>query len=225
MSTTNGMTLIGLLVIMVGLSGCAATGLDRAPQDMSNIDPDKAIVIFSVLAAESVEEQSLELSWMGISGKIQFGNVKQKPSSNPLRIYAVEIPGDRLVLKTMKINIGGEWWQTTGQKELELVTGQVTYIGRIKIQDIRFVEVLEGGFFTRPSKRKKVLRPYSVKLGFSDHSESDLKFLRTEYDLMDGQTITSQIPQKWGTGSHLTLVPASSSGIGGTLLEILNGLS
>ena len=221
MGATNGTTLIGLLVIMVGLSGCAATGLRKAPQDMSSIDPNKAIVIFSVLAADSVEEQSLELSWIGANGKLQFGNVKQKPSSNPLRIFAAEIPGDRLTLRTIKIKLGREWWQTTAQKQLELVTGQVTYIGRIEIQDIRFSEVLDGGFFTRSSKRKKVLRPDSVRIEFSDHSESDLEFLRAEHSLLVGQTVARQIPQEWGVGSHAALIPAIPSGLGSALLELL----
>ena len=227
MSTTNRTTLIGLLVIVAGLCGCAATGLRLAPQDMTSIDPDKAIVIFSVAAAEFVEEQNLELSWMGENGARQFGSIKQKPSSDPVRIFALEIPGDRLALRTMKIKVDSEWWQTTEQKELELVMGQVTYAGRIELQDIRFFEVFEGRANRKTGERKKALRPDSVKFVFSDQSESDLSNLRTEYSLLDGQTVARRIPQEWGHRSHVALatVPKNNnSDAGWIFLEFLAAL-
>ena len=189
-------TPIGLFVIMVGLNGCVASGLHQVQHDRTSIDPGTAIVIFSVSAAETVEEQIVELGWMQQNGKPQIGKIRQKPSSNPLRIFALEIPADNMGL-TIKIKLDREWYVTTWLKGLDLVTGQVTYVGRIEIQNIRFVEVLEAGEQRTTGKRNRALRPGSIEVGFSDQSENDLSILRAELSLLDEQTVVKQIPQEW----------------------------
>ena len=232
MSTINRSTGIGLLVITVGLSGCAATGLHKAPQDLSSIDPNKAIVIFSFMTRESVDEQSLELSWLDENGVFQFSSVKHKPSNDPAHVFALEISGNRLDLKAMKIKIGREWWHTTEQKELELVTGRVTYIGRIEIQDIRLVDGFAMDVNRMTGGRDEASEPSSVRLGFSDQRESDLASLKTKYSLLDEQAVVMQIPHEWGGDTFVALTAGQedkpvyrssyrSPGAGKIFLELL----
>jgi len=224
MSTTYRTTRHALLVITLGLCGCAATGLQDPPKDITSVHPDSAIVIFSIVAERPVVEQSLKLSWVGANGKVQFGHIKQKPSVSPLRVFAVQVPGDRLNLLAIEMRLGGEWWQTIGRKELELVTGQVSYVGRIEIQEIRYYDALQA-------ESSEALRPRSITLGFSDRSDSDIAALRAEGRLIDERVVVNQIPQEWVVNTLVALHPTKkvrssngSSGAGMILLELLGAI-
>ena len=215
-----------LLIILSAflVSGCAGSALDHADSDMTSIDPDKAIVIFSIDAEQSIEEQSVGLVWWDSNGEYQRGNIRQSPSDESLQRFILEVPGKLLIFDTVAIKYERQWWIAGGSRRVELETGKLTYLGNIEIQDIQYDNNLSRLATGSPDGSKGSPRPLSIRLAFIDESESDLGALKLKYSVFEEHPISINIPQNWGPHTYMPLsfVPKSKrKSLDPTVIEIL----
>jgi hypothetical protein len=189
-----------LLIVLAGfvISGCAGSNLDQTKSGTTSIDPDMAIVIFSIDIEKSVEGQNLGLVWLDDKGEYQRGSIRHSPGDESLQRFILEVPGDFLIFDTIAIKYEQQWWIAGGSKRVELEAGNITYVGNIGIQDIQFEKSM-------PQASKETVRPGSIKIAFTDQSASDLAALKKKYSVFEGGPISINIPDNWGPHTYMPL--------------------
>lgn len=209
------------------ISGCVGSGLDQVKSDMTSINPDKAIVMFSIDTEESVEGQNLGLLWLTANGEYQRGSIRQTPSDGPLQRFILEVPGNFVVFDTISIKYGRDWWIAGGSRKVELTTGKLTYVGRIEIQDIQYEKNFSRSTSGESGESKWPSIPVSIRIGFIDQSESDLTALKLKYSIFEEYAVSKDIPQNWGQHTYmpLSMIPKSVRGpMDPVLADFLKGI-
>ena len=78
---------------------------------------------------------------------------------------------------------------------MELTQGEITYLGRVEIEDVKFEENADGS----PGK------PTAVKLVFADALEDDQTAWEQEYNLFQNRVPIQQIAGNWAVPDYATI--------------------
>ena len=71
---------------------------------------------------------------------------------------------------------------------INLTAGEITYLGRLEIEDIQF----------KKSANWTTDTPIAVRLVFKDASEEDFPALQQQYEIFRDKNAVKQIPRRWG---------------------------
>ena len=186
-------------------AGCSTMELLDPAQE--TISSDAAVIAFSVDKSRLTKNES----WIRPLGvEIEYGEESveislDKNESETQRVL-LELPARNFMFSEFEVESGaGIYWsryQTGYSQPLKLAQGEITYLGRISIEDALFSEEKDGPLY----------RPYAVKLVFTDELEDDLSTWRQQYVLFRSPLPVRKAITNWTGQDYLDLSIKRSSG-------------
>jgi len=193
-----------IVAAMVFLAGCANNGV--IDSDQATIDPYSSVVAFSVNTGELLDYATpirparLRIYYAGETVSIRLSDGK-----TGLQRILLDVPAQAVSFTQFELIAGASIFSdhyVTGDVQImELEQGEITYLGRIEIEDIEFEENADGSLG----------EPIAVKLVFSDALEDDQFAWEQEYKLFQNQVPNQQVVGNWAGQDYLNLGPKSWS--------------
>ena len=180
------------------VAGCAATEIIDPTQEA--IGPDSGVIAFSV----DTTRLSKEKSWIRPIGlEVEYGEksveVSVEKGNGEIHRFLLELPTQVYMFSEFEVESGaGIFWtryRTGYSQPWKLTQGEITYLGRIVIEDVLFSEEKDGPLF----------RPYAVKLVFTDKLEDDLPAWRAQYELFRNPPPVRKAVTNWTAQEYLEL--------------------
>ena len=187
------------------VAGCAATEIVDPAQEA--IRPDSGVIAFSVDTSRLTKSDS----WIRPVGlEIEYGEesveVSLDKDKGELKRVLLELPAQAFMFSEFEVESGaGIYWSRYGtgySQPLRLAQGEITYLGRIAVEDALFSEEKDGPLY----------RPYAVKLVFTDELEDDLPAWRQQYELFRNPLPVRNSIANWTGQDYLDLSIKRSSG-------------
>ena len=187
------------------IAGCAATEIiDPAQQAIS---PDSGVIAFSI----DTSRLSKDESWIRPIGlEVEYGKesveVSVEKGKGEIHRFLLELPTQVYMFSEFEVESGaGIYWtryRTGYSQPWKLAQGEITYLGRIEIDDVLFSEEKDGPLH----------RPYAVKLVFTDKLEDDLPAWRQRYELFRNPPPVRKALANWTGQDYLELWIKHTSG-------------
>lgn len=189
---------------MVFLAGCTGTGVIDSNQ--TTIDPNSSVVAFSVNTGKLLEyETPIRPVRLRIYCAGEWVSIRLSDGKTGLQRILLEVPAQAISFTQLELVAGAgifsKYYVTGGAQVMELTQGEITYLGRIEIEDIEFNENPDGSLG----------EPNAVKLVFSDAFEDDHFAWEQQYKLFQDQVPTQQVVGIWAGRDYLDLGPKSWS--------------
>lgn len=182
--------ILNFFFLMMIAAGCTSTGVIDPNQ--ASIDPNSSVVAFSVKTAKLSEYETrirpvrLQMLYGGESVSVRLSNDK-----TGVQRILIEVPAKAVVFSQFELVAGDGFFADryrTGQGQpINLTQGEITYLGRIEIEDIEFYERADGSLG----------RPVAVKLVFADALEDDQIAWEQRYRLFQNREPNQQIVGNW----------------------------
>jgi hypothetical protein len=189
---------------MVFLAGCTSTGV--IDSDQATIDPNFSVVAFSVNTGKLLEYETpirpvrLHIYYAGEHVSISLSDGK-----TGLQRFLLEVPAQAVSFTQLDLKAGAgifsDHYVTGDVQVMELTQGEITYLGRIEIEDVIFEENADGSLG----------KPISVKLVFSGSFEDDQLAWEQQYKLFQNRVPNQQVVGNWAGQDYLKLGPKSWS--------------
>jgi len=189
-----------IVAAMVFLAGCASTGAIDPNQVI--IDPNSSVVAFSVKTGKLLEYETpirpvqLHLRYGSESVSIRLSDGK-----TGLQRILLEVPAQAVLFGQFELVAGtgifSDHYRTSDVQRMELTLGEITYLGRIEIEDVEFEENEDGS----------IGNPSAVKLVFADALEDDLIAWEQRYQLFQNRVPSQQVVGNWAGRNYLNLWP------------------
>jgi len=183
---------------MVFLAGCTSTGVIDSNQ--ATIDPNSSVVAFSVNTDKLSEYETpirpvqLHIYYAGERVSIRLSDGK-----TGLQRILLEVPAEAISFTQLELVAGAgifsEHYVTGGVQVMELTQGEITYLGRLEIEGIRFEEIADGSLG----------EPIAVKLVFSDALEDDQFAWEQQYKIFQNRVPNQQVVGNWAGRDYLNL--------------------
>lgn len=182
------------LCLLLSLGGCAGVRLIEPAQ--VTIDPNSCVVAFSVNTSTSRGSASKEYG-----GRFRASHLYLK-GYDTVRLSAGESGSQMFVLEppTQVLDFGQFFLARSGENNqyhfgtiaagprINLTPGEITYLGRLEIEDIQFEKNANWTTDT----------PIAIKLVFKDASEDDFPPLQQQYEIFRDRNAVKQIIGRWG---------------------------
>lgn len=196
---SSGLTEITFGISLIAISaGCTTNELIHP--DQATIGPDSSVIAFSV----NTTTLSKHDAWIRPSGiQIRYGDefvaIDLSQRQTGVRRVLLEVPATTVMFSEFEVESGtGIYWsryQTGYSQPLALTHGEITYLGRIEIEDAKFAEDAGGSR----------AHPYAVKLVFSDALQDDLNVWQQEYEIFQNRLPVGKLVAKWTGQDYLDL--------------------
>ena len=187
-----------IVAAMVFLAGCASTGAIDPNQVI--IDPNSSVVAFSVKTGKLLEYETpirpvqLHLRYGSESVSIRLSDGK-----TGLQRILLEVPAQAISFTQFELVAGAGFFSdhyvTGGVQVMELTPGEITYLGRIEIEDIKFKENADGSLG----------KPIAVELVFADALDDDQFAWEQQYKLFQNRVPNQQVVGNWAGRDYLNL--------------------
>jgi hypothetical protein len=187
-----------IVAAMVFLAGCANKGV--IDSDQATIDPYSSVVAFSVNTGELLEYATpirparLRIYYAGESVSIRLSDGKAG-----IQRILLDVPAQAVSFTQFELVAGAsifsDHYVTGDVQVMDLKQGEITYLGRIEIEDIEFEENADGSLG----------EPIAVKLVFSDALEDDQFAWEQEYKLFQNRVPVRQVVGNWTEQDYLNL--------------------
>ncbi len=189
---------------MVFLAGCTSTGVIDSNQ--ATIDPNSSVVAFSVNTGKLLEyETPIRPVRLHINYGMESVSIRLSDGKTGLQRILLEVPAQNVLFTQFELVAGAgifsDHYLTGASQAIELRQGEITYLGRIEIEDIKFEENADGSLG----------KPISVKLVFSDALEDDQFAWEQQYKLFQNRVPNQQVVGNWAGQDYLNLGPKSKS--------------
>jgi hypothetical protein len=180
------------------VAGCAATEIIDPTQEA--ISPDAGVIAFSIDTSRLTKDES----WIRPLGlEVEYGKdsveVSVEGGDSRIHRFLLELPAQVFMFSEFEVESGaGIFWsryRTGYSQPWRLAHGEITYLGRIEIEDVLISEEKEGPLF----------RPYAVKLVFTDKLEDDLPAWREHYELFRNSPPVRKAVTNWTGQDYLEL--------------------
>jgi len=180
------------------LAGCTSTGVIDSNQ--ATIDPNSSVVAFSVNTDKLLEYETpirpvrLHIYYAGESISIRLSDRK-----TGLQRILLEVPAQAISFTQFELVAGAGFFSdhyvTGGVQVMELTPGEITYLGRIEIEDIKFKENADGSLG----------KPIAVELVFADALDDDQFAWEQQYKLFQNRVPNQQVVGNWAGRDYLNL--------------------
>lgn len=184
-----------LLIAALVMTGCAP--VTAVKQDAQAIDPDTAVVAFSVRTSALTEFDELltpsRVLFSGADTRTMVGSRLDADESGVAYVL-YEIPESGMVFNELILGIRPGFKTTLPGPEIPLTRGEITYLGRLEVQDFRFDLSEDSTTYT----------PTHVKLAFTDKSADDMAAFTSRYAMFSAQSTRQDILKTW---SNFEFVP------------------
>jgi len=197
-STTRYSGLIRIVycfVLLTIAAGCTTTGVIDPNQ--ATIEPNSSVVAFSVNTrklseyATPIRPRQLHLQYGTESVPIRLRGGK-----TGLQRILLEVPAQAVLFSQFELVAGtgifSDHYLIDNGQSMQLTQGEITYLGRIEIEDVKFEENDDGS----PGK------PTAVKLVFADALEDDQFAWEQQYKLFQNRVPDKQIVGNWAGGDY-----------------------
>jgi len=179
-----------IAAVMVFLAGCA--GIGEIDPNQATIDPNSSVVAFSVDTSKRWEH---ELSIRPVRLHIQYGaetvSIPLSDGKTGLQRFLLEVPAKGVLLSQVELkarkSIISKRFRTGGRQLVKLSQGEITYLGRLEIADVKFEENADGSHG----------KPIAIKLVFADELEDDQIVWEQQYRLFQNRVPNQQIVGNW----------------------------
>ena len=178
------------LLVILAFAGCSATG-EVSPRQQS-IDPEKSVFAFSFSPGEMAEAESpVQPAWIYLQYGVEVFSVPLSRGQPDPQVFLFEVPANHVYFGQIELAVGDgivrDHYLTNSDRYLDLKRGEITYIGRIEVEDVLF----QGGGEGSPGT------PVAVSLSFSDAYDEDIAELEQQYELLQRQKPDRQISDNW----------------------------
>ena len=183
---------------MVFLAGCTSTGVIDSNQ--ATIEPDSSVIAFSVNTGKLLEYETpirpvrLHIYYAG-----EWVSIRLSDGKTGLQRILLEVPAQAVSFTQLDLVAGAgifsDHYVTGDVQVAELTYGEITYLGRIEIEDIKFEENADGSLG----------KPIAVKLVFSDALEDDQLAWQQQYKLFQNRVPNQQVVGNWAGRDYLNL--------------------
>jgi len=166
------------------------------------IDPASSVVAFSVNTRKARESELREYGRSFGAARLYLkrgGTIRFEEGETGLQRFLFEVSAQTIELGQFALTKGASdyspflYGTTVDGPQIQLTPGEITYLGRIEIEDIQFED-------------NPYSRPMAIKLIFSDAFEDDLLAWRQEYKIFQNRLPEKRIVASWG---ELEYVPVS----------------
>lgn len=187
----------GCLAALV-IAGCATPGeIDTAQE---SIDPDNSAFAFSFdPGVLSEHEQSVHPGWIHVRYGTEVISVPLKRGETETQRFLMEVPEDHVDLSEIELVVGDgivlDHYLSYLNRFRVLTRGEITYLGRMTVDDVRFEDVGDGS----PGI------PVAVKIVFVDAFDEDIAVLQKHYQIFQHQFPYRQIDQNWPGQDYLPM--------------------
>ena len=183
---------------LVVLAGCSSTGVIDSNQ--TTIDPNSSVVAFSVNTGKLLEYETpirpvrLHIYYAG-----EWDSIRLSDGKTGLQRILIDLPAQAVSFTQLELVAGAGIFShhyVTGHVQvMELTPGEITYLGRLEIEDIEFGENADGS----------VGEPIAVKLVFSDALEDDQFAWEQQYKIFQNRVPYQQVVGNWAGQDYLNL--------------------
>lgn len=186
------------LVLIAFTAGCTSTGVIGTNQ--TTIDPNSSVVAFSVNTGKLLEyETPIRPAQLRINYGTESVLIRLSAGKTGLQRILLEVPAQTVTITNFELVAGAglfsDHYLTDDVQDTELTQGEITYLGRIEIEDIKFEENADGS----PGE------PIAVKLVFSDALEDDQVAWEQQYKLFQNRAPDQQAVGSWVGSDYLDL--------------------
>jgi hypothetical protein len=183
---------------MVFLAGCTSTG--EIDTNQSTIDPNSSVVAFSVNTAKLLEfETPIRPVRLRIYYAGEWVSIRLSDGKTGIQRILLEVPAQTISFTQLDLAAGAgifyKHYVTGGAQVMELTQGEITYLGRIEIEDIKFKRNADGSLG----------EPSSAKLVFSDALEDDQFAWEQQYKLFQNRAPDQQVVGNWAGRDYVIL--------------------
>ena len=190
--------IVSCFVLMTITAGCTSTGVIKPNQ--ATIDPDSSVIAFSVNTSTLLKNEiPIRAVRLSIQYGVEFVSIRLRGGKSGLQRILLEVPAQTVWFNQLELTAGGgllpDHYLTGGGQPVELTQGEITYLGRVEIEDVKFEENADGS----PGK------PTAVKLVFADALEDDQTAWEHEYNLFQNRVPIQQIAGNWAVPDYATI--------------------
>jgi len=179
-------------------AGCATTGVIDSRQ--ATIDPNSSVIAFSV-DTRKLSEYAIPIRPKQLHLRYGMESIEIPLSEGKTGIqrFLLEVPAEAVSFSEFRLVVGSgmfsDHYLTDDGQKMELTQGEITYLGRIEIEDIKFEENDDGS----PGK------PTAIKLVFANALSDDQLAWEQQYELFQNQVPNQQIVGNWSGEDYLRL--------------------
>ena len=185
-------------VLLTITAGCSTTAVVDPKQ--TTIDPNSSVVAFSINTrklseyATPIRPKQLHLLYGAESIPIRLSGGK-----TGIQRILLEVPAQAVLFSQLELVAGtgifSKHYLIDDGQRIELTPGEITYLGRIEIEDVKFEENDDGS----PGE------PSAVKLVFADALDEDQFAWEQQYKIFQNRVPNQQIVGNWAGGDYLAL--------------------
>jgi len=188
------------LVLFAFTAGCTSTGVIGSNQ--ASIDPNSSAVAFSVNTGKLLEyETPIRPVRLHLNYGTESISIRLSAGKTGLQRILLEVPAQAVTITNFELVVGAglfsDNYLTEDVQVMDLTQGEITYLGRLEIEDIKFEENADGS----PGE------PFAVKLVFSDALEDDQVAWEQQYKLFQNRALDQQVVGNWAGSDYLDLWP------------------
>ena len=195
----SGLTrIVNCIVLMTITAGCTSTGVIDSNQ--ATIDPNSSVVAFSVNTGKLLEyETPIRPVRLHIYYGTESVSIRLSDGKTGLQRILLDVPAPAVSFTQFELVAGAgifpDHYLTSGVQVMELMQGEITYLGRIEIEDIKFEKNADGSLG----------KPITVKLVFADALEDDQFAWEQQYKLFQNRVPNQQVVGNWAGREYLNL--------------------
>lgn len=187
------------IFLVMAMAGCVHAG--KIDPEQTSIDPNSSVVAFSVSTSKLegygtlIRPVRLHVLYDDESASIRLGN-----KNTGVQRVLLEVPANTILFSQVELVVGDGMYSnrylTAQGHTMDLTPGEVTYAGRIEVEDIEFEEYIDGSLG----------RPITVKLVFADAFVDDQNAWEQQYKLFQNRVPDRQVAGAWGGRDYLDLM-------------------
>ena len=197
------------LVLLTISAGCSTTGV--VDPEQATIDLDSSVVAFSVNTRKLSEyETPIRPKQVRLLYGAESIPIRLSSGKTGIQRVLLEVPVQNVMFSQLEVVVGtgpfSDRYMIDDGQRIELTPGEITYLGRLKIEDVKFAAKDDG----TPGN------PTAVKLVFADALAEDQMAWEQQYKIFQNRVPEQQIIGNWAGNDYLTLwikewAPASTS--------------
>ena len=191
-------SLVMMLGAMILVSGCAPVAAVKT--DAQEVNPNTAVVAFSVRTSALTQFDEMltpsRVLFSGTDSRVMVGSRLETDESGVAYVL-YEIPESGVVFNELIFGIRPGFKTTMPGPEIPLTRGEITYLGRLEVQDFKFELSEDSTTYT----------PTHVKLAFTDKSADDMAAFTSRYAMFSAQNTRQDILKSWSNFEFVPLAP------------------
>ena len=183
-----------MLYLLLSLGGCAGARLVE-PAHVT-VDPKSCVVAFSVNTSTLEGNEIKEYGGRFRASHLylrDYETIRLSDTDSGLQLFVLEPPREVLEFGQFSLARGGydkqyQFETVAAGPQIKLTAGEITYLGRLEIEDIQFEKHTNWTTDT----------PIAVKLVFRDAWKDDFPVLQQRYKVFQDRIAIKQVIGRWG---------------------------